>query len=92
MLYPGRQKTGAVAKLAILRKGAGVHGLAVEAVLARHGGAAAGQEGRHQQSGVKGPQLGLQQLALQGEMAPQGGIPPTQQQPAIDHAGLPGGG
>ena len=45
------------------------------------GGATALQKGRHQQGGVEGAELGAEHLPLQGEVAPQGGIPAAHHQP-----------
>jgi hypothetical protein len=85
--HPIGQVTGLVTKQSVSGEGGGVHRFALEQVHPMAGGAPARQEGGHQQGAVEGAQLLCQQLHLQGEMAPQGGVAPAHQQPLVQRAG-----
>ena len=82
--HPIGQKAVLVAKQAIAGKGAGVHGFSMQQVHARHRGAPALQESRHQKRCIKGAELRADGLELQREMAPQGGIAPAHDHPVVN--------
>jgi len=75
-----------VGEQAISREGGGVYGLTVQQMHTVHRGATTGQEGRHQQRGVEGAELGSDLIDLQRKVAAQGGIATADDQPAIDPA------
>ena len=90
LLRPFGQPTGAVAEQAVAGEGAVMHRLTLQQVHPCHRGAPTLQEGRHQEGGLKGPQLLPDHLRLQREMAPQGRIAAAHHQPAVDHPVAPG--
>ena len=83
---PGIQGTGAVPKQPVLGKVAGVHGFPMQQVHTLDSGASPWQKCRRQQLGCEGPQLLIDHVGFQGEVAAQGGIAPAHHHPLIQPA------
>ena len=79
---PGGQEAGGVAEAGVRGEGGAVHRFAVKQVDPLHRGAPTLHEGGHQQGGVKRTELLVDHLHLQRTMAPQGGVPAADHQPA----------